>query len=602
MAKTPFYLNLICGYIRWKNSVPVTRPELFSLVVESVLQREATRAGTARDKAFTTAMIDTHADLAARFSLTKMATTLSVSEFTNSFPASQAPIIAAALDAGVRGGLTELDDETGTLRFTHHRFQEFFCAIYISRHLGEPEFTLPPDFFLSIWWREIILMVSTILEDPTDFVQQMLSHKGYSFDFPRVAAAARLNVVALAHESLLANESSKNTDLASTTRGSLIAAFARETPLGKVKILSSLADDSSEEAADLISTAEKDPSNWVAERAFLARTEGALRFRRSFRGAVGEFGRFLLAGRIFSNAPSVIALATRSEGIRWLLPLYALFMALGVVTIGLVFLIAGLVVKFLVFDLHYSFDSRCLHCLASVGTMVAILAYLLTRRKRLWLQRFLIAGPMALVLWFLVFNVPDSLFLKATGIAIGLVIAWGLDRRSSFKGSNEPRVLGLVLGLFLTAILAKVSGGALSQINGPSVPLLGGTLVPLILIIITIGIAAVLVGRDLLALHYLRESRRLMPKILTKGLSGSSVIRDLLTLFSRVESYVWAQGLLLDELINQLSKTPGLSDSARLEFLLLFGQRVPPSPLQDIVFQRCEEVEGNLRRRMGRPS
>jgi hypothetical protein len=343
----------------------------------------------------------------------------------------------------------------------------------------------------------------------------------------------------------------------------------------------------------------------VSERAFFIRNSGMLRFRPTLWGACKEFARFLLAGRIFANAPDVAALAIRFEGLRWLMPLYALFMLAGLGAVVMVLVVAGSIGKFLVLDLQYSLNERCLRCLVAISLMVAVLAFFLTR-SRPWLQRFLISAPVALMCWYLFFNTTPNLLLRAVGIAVGFGFGILINRASKKRaglalGQVESYIVGYAAGLFLVQVAAEAFGRNPSRdVRGS----LGSLTVPILLalLILLLAIIATITVLDLLVIRSVRVYRRQARDLLQQGLDSPDLIPRLVTMFDGLGSHTWAQRILLDDVIATISAEPHVNEDSRLEFLLTLGRSIPPSRFHDFLYQRCEEIEGNLRRSMARPA
>ncbi|SEF20857.1 NACHT domain-containing protein [Amycolatopsis pretoriensis] len=605
LAKVPFYLNLICGYIRANHRIPADKSQLFSFVVDRVMTREVSRRTGQKTLTSVEEVIEFHSRLAATMSLETMSRTLSLKAGPGraSFADEVGP--NSVLRLGTRSGLLEHDLDSDTIRFAHHRFQEYFCAIYLAEqlHLGNAD--LPPDFFFNIWWRETILMIASVDPDPEPFVRRLLeSGARYRNELPYIEAAIKMDTRTLAHECLLSSDATKNSALLAETRNELISAFATQNPSGKMKILDAMTEDPSRDAMSLLETAEKDRSAWISEKAFFIRSAGSLRFRPTFWGATKEFTRFLLAGRIFSNARSVLALAFRFPEMRWLVPLYFLFAAIGFGAVTALAVLALVVGKFLMFDLHYSMSVQCLQCLFNVSAMAAIIAYLLTRHRP-WLQRFLVATPISLMCWFLVFNIPDEVLLKVAGLALGGALAlglerWGKDSRATEIAPQgmEPYVIGVITGLFLAGVTSQVIAGDLDTAPGPAVaslplPVMTASLALIVLLFVFI------VSRDLLVIRSLRECRQRVNSLISEKKVSPDLVAALAAVFSTLKAHSWAQRVLLDHLLVKLAEQAELSPAARLEFLFQLGDLLPSSRFRDILYQRCDELEANMRRAMG---
>jgi hypothetical protein len=600
LAKVPFYLNLLSGYIRRRREVPSNKSELFTFVIEQVIAREMGRQGTKVPAALEESLVRILCDLAAEMSLTKMTSTLSLEEFLATGRGADRDEILSVIEVGIRGGLMELDRPTSKIRFAHHRFQEFFCALYLTDQYRKPSLSLPPDFFLSIWWRETILMEASIDSRPADFVKVMLDHaSAYAHQPASVAAAMQLAVLALAHECLLSNSASRDDEMASNTRDALITRFPTETPMGKVAIVNALSEDSSPLALALLERAANDESVWVSEKAFFVRSAGAGRFRPTLWSASKEFARFLIAGRIFANAPDVVSLAARFKNLRWLLPLYALFALVGLGAIAAVSIILFSVGRFLMFDLQYSLDERCLGCLASISVTIGVLTYLFTRRRP-WLQRFLLAAPAALMCWFLVFNIPSNLVLKMAAFGLGTFFLSLVRRRWPDQG-GDGSVLAFVSGAFVASFFYNAFAGRLGEVRGPSIASVpvGVSMAWILLVVLAAGAWLL---RDLLIIRTLRRTRQQAGEILEDNGPSSEAIDRLMPLFTELGSASWAQRALLDQLIAYLSNDGQLAEADRLDFLLRLASNFPPSRFRDVLYQRCEEVSDNFRRSLGRPT
>ena len=108
--------------------------------------------------------------------------------------------------------------------------------------------------------------------------------------------------------------------------------------------------------------------------------------------------------------------------------------------------------------------------------------------------------------------------------------------------------------------------------------------------------------RDLLIIRSLKERRREARALIRAGLSSPDLPAALTAIFDRLRVHMWAQRMLLDDIIIQISNDRDLSEVARLEFMLKLGELLPSSRFKDLLYRRCDELESNLRRSMARPT
>src|SRR5690349_6391808 len=94
------------------------------------------------------------------------------------------------------------------------------------------------------------------------------------------------------------------------------------------------------------------------------------------------------------------------------------------------------------------------------------MVYFLTR-QRPWAQRFLFAGPAALMTWFLVFTIPSEFFYRMLGVATGLYFAFLVRRRWPDPKSGEGDIFAWLAGLFAISALVRILSGQGPEARGP---------------------------------------------------------------------------------------------------------------------------------------
>ncbi len=323
LCKNPFYINLVCYYVKCTKGLPQNKTQLFKLIIDRLIERETTRLSIAEKESFRESFTDSIIHLASVLAFHRLATSITLDEYNSElqhYPNKEKAL--AMLDFAIRGEIIEMS-ESNTIRFVHNRFQEYFSSFDLVRNYRSPEYHFPKEFFVNIWWRETVLFVAGLDSQPAEFVRLIVeAGQEYIYSQPLIERMIKLDISILAFDCIFSCIDFKDTQLFLAVRDDLITFYQMANILEKAKILTTLSQDQSEVSRQLIEHAMNDESDWISERAFFIINEGALRLQIKTIRILAEFWRFFINGRIFSTIPSVLKASGRSKLLRLLLPVF----------------------------------------------------------------------------------------------------------------------------------------------------------------------------------------------------------------------------------------------------------------------------------------
>jgi len=197
-ARSPFFLSLVSACVQANVPPGSTWNVLVANFVDVTLDEERKRRGA--DKAewqSTVTRLKSWLSVLAFGAVESRATgtmvdagmvTATLASFGND---RDLPTIASSC-----GLLRKLGSE-GAVKFEHHRLQEYFAALKLADLLDRNE-TDPYDYIDDVWWREVILMTSGVMNHPDLLIDQILDaaedlkfeqYRGSATHFSRVMTA-----------------------------------------------------------------------------------------------------------------------------------------------------------------------------------------------------------------------------------------------------------------------------------------------------------------------------------------------------------------------------------------------------------------------------
>jgi hypothetical protein len=568
----------------------------------------------------------------------KMVTTIRLDEFiSNRVKTKNKEKLLELIGVAIKGGLIELNESSGEIRFIHHRFQEFFSSSHILNNYHKSTSVLPKNAFTNIWWKETILFIAG-LEDDVSFLIDLIIKQKNSLTITNKTAEKLLKVdmLTLAFECMFSNlafsaeiasnKPSKSRELYETIRGDLVDAYNRGNTLQKVKIITVLKYDKSRVVLELMEKALKDRSHWVSERGFFVLSGGDLRIQMTPRAILSEFFRFFTDGRIINTFVPVIKSATKSTLMRVFLPLYLILLVTNMLAIVLVGYVFYSFIEFILFKLEIAFTSECLQCLATITLGAFIIIYSLVNNNYPVLKRFLYVAPLALVVKYLVFSIPSNFIYKLVMMALGW-LAFGLYGRyikrpnesNTSVGSITAFVFGfaILVPLFNRQVIQQIietSGqtvrkawDAIAQIFRGNEQL-GSTFTSIASLFEGISpylaFIALIVAFIFFAVYVYRQTKLyaeinkqiIKTENILAGYSTSQLRASKLSEQLNNLSVLWAQKFLLRRSLEIMTHRFNYSREQKMDVLDHLAEKVNSVDTKDLIYQSLEQEENNFRR------
>ena len=436
LCKNPFYLNLVCYFSKFEHTIPENKTQLFNFIVDQLIDREKQK--TQIDiSTFKAGFISSISNLAYFLAVHKMTTTVPLDEYEVAIKNnSKYKTDLSMINYAIKAELLEYNESSGEIRFIHNRFQEYFSSHYILEKYQKNNSVLPKHFFTNIWWRETVLFIAGLEENVDNLIYLAIKQREqFKHENPLIRKWLKLEMTIIAFECIYNNLNFSNNALYLEVRDELIKSYHIGTALDKTKILTALRFDTSEQAGSLIEKALDDKSHWVSERAFFVLSEGNLKLQMNPKAIFKEFGRFFIEGRLLDVFVPIIKVSRKSRLVFIFLPIYFVLIGVNILTTISILYILFAFFRHAAFRLDYALTVECLGCLASILLATYAIIYGLIRNEYPILKKFLFTFPLALLSYYLVFNIPSNFFIKMGMVVLGILTASMYS--NYFKKPNE---------------------------------------------------------------------------------------------------------------------------------------------------------------------
>lgn len=641
LVTNPFYLDLVCYFSKFMQKIPENKSQLFNFIVDQFIERECSKQGIDLTNKFKDTFINVMSDLAYFMAVKKMVTTTGIKNYIHSVKQHQEyyPILQFA----IKGNLLDFNPQTEEIRFIHNRFQEFFSSFYILANYKKDKSILPQNVFTNVWWKETVLFVAGLEEDVDSLIHMINKRRDLVSPSNLVDNLTRIEMSSLALECMWGNLSFNNKELYKKVRGELFSEYNKGNTLVKAKILFAFRHDKSFEVQQLLVEALDDESLWVSERAFFMLSDEQLRIPMSPKGVLREYWRFFIEGRLLNTVIPVIKGATKSNLIRIFMPLYVLLLILSFASVIFVFYIFYTFVEFLIHKFEFALTAECIKCLLTMAIAIYTIVYAFIKNNYPILKRFIYIIPLALLVRFLVFNIPASFISKIPMLALGYLFYYLYTR--FIKRPNEDdlslgTITAFVFGYSLLipvfnydAVLKDMEANPIvpqvaqvapiiretiessptlkriiepitelgKTINPPSTQpvesnnnkpyvygLIGGLVVVLLIFMRYIWSQV----RSFSSLSACKEKADIW---LNMSISEAEKVNEIHELLVKLPSN-WSQKLFIRYILDKMSLELNLSREYKMQFLGLLALKTQAINLRDSIYQYLEEEHNNYRR------
>lgn len=479
MCYNPFYLNFVCLYCKYLGILPASRVQLYNFLIERIVERENAKLHASEKHLSVEEFISSFSDFAFFMSVEKQSTTINLECYMERI-ASKIDISRRmeVIRHGIASGLLTYNLKSKEIRFSHHRFQEFFSSFVFVNHYSEEGFTFPRNFFVNIWWTETILFIAGLDENVSRFVQILLNARTtVSGSNDVITQLLKLDLLILAFRCIFANLQFSDESLKKQVRSLLFEEFNRGTSLERAKIASTLQLDNSTVTHDFLRLALKDRSNWVSETAFFALSGGEFQFKMTGGTILWEFFRFFFEGRIISIVLPIFRTARQSPKIRMLLPVFVALVVVNILCVAAIIFVLGVFLRFLLYKINYSFTTECIQCLFSLSIGAFLIIWFLFRSKGRFLQRVIFVTPLSLLVYIFLFAGPlsnEHALVRVASWATGLLVAATYRRLFARRRENifsiwtiTTFLIGLLLMLYGARLIMPPKGIEYRVFLGP---------------------------------------------------------------------------------------------------------------------------------------
>lgn len=622
LCKNPFYLNLICYFSKFEHNIPRNKTQLFNFIVDQLVDREGQKI-QAEAPTFKADFMSAISNLAYFLAIQKMTTTVNMEEYKRVIKKnSKHQTYLSMVDYAIKAELLEYNELSGDIRFIHNRFQEYFSAYYLIQEYKKDHSLLPKNFFTNIWWRETILFIAGLETNADDLIRLVLKKRDqFSHENSLIEKWLKLEMTIVAFECIYSNLDFSNDALYLEIRDDLFEIYHSGTTLDKAKVLTAVRFDPSEQVSTLVSSALDDDSHWVSERAFFILSEGKLKLQMNPKAILKEFGRFFLEGRLFDAFIPLVQTARKSRLLLAFMPIYFLLIGINLFTISMIFFVFFAFFRHAAFRLDYAFTAECLGCLSSISLGTYVILYYLFDSDYPFLKRFLYTSPLALLVYYLVFNIPDNFFVRAALMLVGYFagyLYWKyLKKPNESDFSLGTITFGLLGYSLLTPLINQSSSIIFLQDLIPNwlinISEWSNTqFLPYILMVFFVAntiALVVLTIKQARLLNKLKKYRSIINNALTAlnkqvlelRASGDMhkayelIINAFIHVFDDL-NVLWAQKVLLKDMNRHLNSCLNLSQVEKLELLYLLAAKATNANFKDAIYQLIEE-EGNTYRR-----
>lgn len=440
LCRNPFYLNLICLYSYSEKKLPENKVQLFSFLIDQFIIRENEKLKLDRSyEEFKEEFTEVISQLAYYLAIETMSTTLNLEKYINNIKGS--PNFKKSINMienAIKGGLLDYNENTNEIRFIHNRFQEFFSSKIILQNYRKWYFNLPKNFFTNLWWRETIIFVAGLDDKVDDLIAKILierSRVNHSNEI--IERMFKLEMLILSFECIFSNLTFNNNELYNQVRDELLDNYKIGNVLEKAKILGVLSKDKSEENQSLFQTALNDPSHWVSERAFFILSEEQLKIQMNSKSIIKEYWRFFYEGRLLSTFLPTIKSAARSKRMLVFMPFYLALLVINILCMAGIGYVFFSFFRHIFFRMEFAFTRECLGCLATITLSSYLILYFLINNDYPFLKKFIKAFPIAILVYYLSFYLPNHSLFRIGMISLGIMFYLGYNRL--FRSPNESK-------------------------------------------------------------------------------------------------------------------------------------------------------------------
>jgi len=333
-ARSPFFLSLVSACVQANVPPGSTWNVLIANFVDVALDEERKRRGCDKAEWQSTVTRLKHwlSSLAfdaveSRATGTKIDATM-VTASLASFGKDR-DLLAIASSCGL---LRKLGSDN-SIKFEHHRLQEYFAALRLADFLDRDEVE-PYDYIDDVWWREVILMTSGIMNHPDRLIDQILDaaedlrfeeYRGTATHFSRVMTA-------------MACYRPASHKLPLNTRDRMIEYIVQFLQYGnilqKVRALRVAPQFDDERVFVAVRHLLRDPSHWVREVALGILGESAALMPQLAKELHVQMFGMARAEDILVQGLRDFPILFRARFTRWFLPMYVVFAAIGLIRAG----------------------------------------------------------------------------------------------------------------------------------------------------------------------------------------------------------------------------------------------------------------------------
>jgi hypothetical protein len=237
------------------------------------------------------------------------------------------------MDVAQRAGIIKPLADPGSIKFYHHKLQEFFAAMHLVSLDKESQINIS-ELTDDIWWQEVMIMSAGLVPDPDDLIIGLLpdleSPERFAYNIGK-----DFNRVVLAVKCYFAAKKRVHLETARLLKGYLRRYLSGGNILQRVRILRLVSQFGDRELLDEARRCLEDPSSWVRETALLAIAETIIYVPGSARFVWRDILQPGFAEVVFRMKMRDIPTIWRNPSIRRFTPLLVLLIAYkSVISIG----------------------------------------------------------------------------------------------------------------------------------------------------------------------------------------------------------------------------------------------------------------------------
>src|ERR1043165_2866290 len=445
----PFVLWLLCFQLQQKGSWPKSRVELLRYYIKKTYQRKS-EALSDDDMAFPP--VDQALAGWSKFAYTITTLNRGAAIGVPALVSENGIDVEVLIRVGKRCGVLQesLNEEERQIRFEHHRFQEFFTALYINQHQTEIAWLEKVDVPR---WQETMLNVILMgggedaIQTLADAIESEIERRKTSVDPTQpepaqteTVAADRIELASRVVRQTGPGSTRVQTKLAGTLEKAVTFFATNGSPITQVKMMRACQNVPEIDIFQVLRNSLKSPINWVRDQALIIISSSNRGQRAIGSHFASELGYDLASGtfplRFFSYCKA--AAASKESQNWWCLTAGALAFLLN---LSLLLTIAGRlfwVAWVILADplLSFSIDSRIFVAAYALSMTAAIGVSLKVSPGRLWLVVIgigTLSVAFVLIIWNAKFEIaPPLLLLIPALFTVPLVtLSFGIDRKST---------------------------------------------------------------------------------------------------------------------------------------------------------------------------